>query len=114
MIERIEIGSSPWGEDCAQVGTDDYSEVARRECKAYIGQLYRTLEAKGFKREELPDSFLLVIKGSAHDFGTYFEVVCKFNGDDERSWEIASLLESEGPELWDSVAQRELGREVAA
>jgi hypothetical protein len=114
MIERIEIGSSPWGEDCAQVGSDTYYDVARCECKAFIGQLYRTLEANGYKRDELPEGFSLVTKSASHDYGTYFEVVCKFIGDDERSEEIAYWLEGNCPELWDTIAQRELGKEVAA
>ena len=111
MFERMEIGSSPYNEECAQVGTDNYSEVARRECKAFIGQLYRTLESNGIKRDELPEGFSLITKGSSHDFGTYYEVVCKFNSEDERSWDLYSYIDDNCPEMWDSIALKELGIE---
>lgn len=110
MIERIEIGSSPWGEECAQVGQEDYHEVAHKECMAYKRQLGRILRANGFDPDTMPEGFGFVIKGSPHDFGTYYEVVCRFNGDDERSWEILSFIEDNVPQLWDDVAKKELGR----
>jgi len=43
MKETIYIGSSPPEEDCAQVGEEGYHAQSRRECRAYINQLYRFL-----------------------------------------------------------------------
>jgi hypothetical protein len=108
MIDYIEIGSSPWGEECAQLGSEGYSERGRAECRAYVGQLYRLLEANGFRRDELPEGFSLGVKGNSHDFGTYYEVVCRFNADDERSVDIAYWLEGNSQELWDDSAKMEL------
>lgn len=108
--ERLEIGSSPYGEECAQVGADDYYERAQKECRAFINQLYRMLEVQGYPKDKLPDNFRLVVKSNSHDFGTYYEVACKFNGDDEKSWELATWLEGNGPELWDEKAKAELGK----
>lgn len=109
MILRLEIGSSPWGEECSQVGSDNYHERARKECRAYVGQLYRVLEAHGHKLEELPESFRIKIKSNPHDFGSYFEVVCMFECDDERACDLAYFLESNSPEHWDEIAKKELG-----
>ena len=114
MIERIEIGSSPWGEECAQVGQKDYYIIAYRECAAYKKQLCRILRSNGFDPDTMPEGFALVVKGIQNDFGTYYEVVCRFNGDDERSWEIASFIESNAPEMWDDIAKKELGKEEVA
>lgn len=107
-METIEIGSSPYGEDCAQVGQEGYAEQARRECNAFIGQLYRLLESKGFPRNDLPDDFVLRIKGNPHEFGTYYEVVCRFNEENPVSWKVFEILDGNCPELWDEIARREL------
>lgn len=108
MRECIEIGSSPAEEDCAQCGSPDYSVRARRECRAYIEQLYRFLDSKGFKRDELPETFSLVVKANSHDFGTYYEVACRFDPDDELQSNLASLVEGESPTRWDDAARKEL------
>ena len=109
MIDYIEIGSSPWGEECAQLGSEGYSERGRAECRAYIGQLYRLLEANGFRRNELPDGFALTVKGNSHDFGTYYEVVCRFSTYDEKAFDLSFWLEENIPEFWDDVAKAEIG-----
>jgi len=41
MSDYITLGPTPYAEDCAQVGRDDYFERSRKECRAYIGQLER-------------------------------------------------------------------------
>ncbi|MDD2609491.1 MAG: hypothetical protein PHX60_07290 [Giesbergeria sp.] len=40
-MEYYEIGPSPWGEECAQIGEDGYNARARAECRAFIGQILR-------------------------------------------------------------------------
>ena len=101
MTEWLDIGSSPPGESCAQVGRDDYYSRARRECRAYIALLRRVLGAE-------PTGAYLTIKSNPHDFGTYLSVVCKFDLDNQAAVEYAYRCESEGPEEWDAIAKKEL------
>lgn len=102
MMECLELSCTPVAEDCAQVGSDGYSEKARRECKALIGQLRRMFG-------EEPGSARLTVKGNAHDFGTYYEVAVKFNENDEEACDYAYKLERGLPEYWDAKAKEELG-----
>lgn len=113
MKETIYLGSSPPEEDCAQVGQEGYHAQARKECRAYINQLYRFLASKGHVRNELPEGFILTTKSEPHDFGSYLEVVCKFNANHEGSWDLAQLLDCEGPGTWDQDAINEMNRPIA-
>lgn len=113
MKETIYLGSSPAEEDCAQVGTEGYKTRAWAECRAYINQLYRILRAKGYPKGELPKDFFITTKNEQHDYGTYLEVVVLFNPDDDKSWDVAHLLEVELPGEWDQEAREELNRPIA-
>ena len=106
MIEYVEIGSTPCNEECAQVGAPDYSERSRKECNAYINQLHRIIVAAG---KEIPDGFRLFIKGNSHEFGTYHEVACKFNDNNEVACDLAYWVENNCPANWDDQARKELG-----
>ena len=99
MRDYIVIGSSPIDEQCAQVGSDGYDELATLECSAYIKQLRRVFpDAKcAFRR-----------KSFNHDFGTYYEVVAVYDDDDELATRDAFLAEAESPEKWDAIAKDEL------
>jgi hypothetical protein len=101
MREWIDIGSSPPEENCAQVGTDDYYPRARRECRAYIALLRRTLGDE-------PPGASLAIKSNEHDFGTYLSVVCYYDPEHEAAIDYAFRCESEGPQEWDEAAKAEL------
>lgn len=105
----IEIGSTPCEEECAQVGTDDYSVRARKECKAYINQLRRFIVSKGFDNVTIESKIRLLIKSNSHDFGTYHEVACRFDESNEEACNIAYMLEGNGPTRWDALARAELG-----
>ena len=111
MMEYIELGSVPCDEPCAQVGDDDYRERARRECRAYINQLTRMIKSAG---KEIPEGFRLVIKSNPHDFGTYHEIACKFQDDNEAACELAYWVDENAPSLWDGEALRELARDNSA
>ena len=95
-----EIGTTPYGEDCAQVGSPGYAAKARKECRVYINQLIRLHGTP-------PAGCSLIIKSSYHDFGTYYEVNVKFEDTPEGN-EYAAKCEGEGPELWDEEAKKEL------
>lgn len=110
MKDYVYIGSTPCEEECAQVGSDNYQERARKECRAFINQLWRVIEAsKGFTKETAPESFALVTKGEPHDFGTYHEVAARYNDDNEAAGDLAYWLENNAPMTWDEEAKRELG-----
>ena len=89
------------GEDCAQVGTDNYNKRARRECRAYLELLRRALGPE-------PPGARLSVKSNLHDFGSYLSVVCYFNPNDEAAMNYALRCESDGPKEWDAAARREL------
>jgi hypothetical protein len=97
--DYIYVGSSPADETCAQVGTWDYSERARAECRALIGQLRRVLGPE-------PEGARLAIKSAAHDFGTYYEVVCYYDDDMAAAVRYAFRCESECPARWDAEARK--------
>lgn len=97
------VGSSPYEEDCAQVGSDDYIEVAIKECKVFINQIRREFG-------EEPAETELKIKSFNHDFGTYYEVVCYYNKNNEESLRYALKCENDCPLKWDKEALLELRR----
>ena len=101
MQDCLDLGSSPSHEDCAQVGQDDYAERARPECRAYMNQLRRMFG-------EEPDGTRLSIKSNPHDFGSYWSVVCYFDGDNPVAADYAYRCEAKGPQEWDEEARHEL------
>lgn len=107
MRDMIEIGCSPYGEECAQVGAKgyDYRTRALRECAAFVRQLRRHAAANGVSL----DGVDLRVKANSHDFGTYYEVTASFEDSDEKAQEAAYWLEADTPEFWDDVARGELG-----
>ncbi len=106
MKDFIDVGCAPPCENCAQVGADGYWERARRECRAWIAQLRRTLG-------EEPDGARLAVKSNPHDFGTYLSVVCHFDDTLPASVDYAFRCEGEAPNEWDEEARRELRRSKA-
>jgi len=102
MRDYIELGTTPCGEDCAQVGSEGYYERAMFECKRYIRQLQRMFP--------IPDDCTAhySIRSFPHDFGTYHEVVIYYDDNDMSSIDYAFIVEGNLPEQWDDVAKREL------
>ena len=104
MIEYIELGPVPSGEDCEQVG-DRFDRIkAIRECNAYRSQLYRA-----FPELVNHDRVRLVIRMQCHDFGSYPEVAVRFSYEDEEDIDLAYRIDSDAPEYWDDEAKVELG-----
>lgn len=102
MRDWIELGPTPAGESCAQVGQNSYAEQARKEGRAYINQLERMFPNP-------PGSARFALKSFPHDFGTYFEVCVVYNDDSEAEWDFAFEVERNLPEFWDDEAKVELG-----
>jgi hypothetical protein len=94
MRDYLTLGSTPWNEDCACVGEENYHDRAIAECARFI-QLLRTT----FGPE--PEGAALSVKWFPHDFGHYVEVVCYFNTDIPESVEYAARCEDETPKTWE-------------
>jgi hypothetical protein len=90
--DYVTLGSAPYGEDCAQVGSEDYYERAKEECSRLI-KLMREIHP------EVPGGSYR-IKGFSHDFGTYYEVVAVFDDRDDAAIEWAYDAEALVPETW--------------
>jgi hypothetical protein len=103
MREYMEIGSSPYGEDCAQVGSNDYRNRAESEMDAYIRLLEREFP------EALSNNINFKKKWFDHDFGAYGEVCMFWNPENKKANAYVYYMESRLPEEWDKLAKEELG-----
>ena len=101
--DYIDIGPCPPDEECEQVGPNYDSVKARRQMDAYIRQLRRELGPE-------PEGARLAIKSHPHDFGSYSDVVCYYDTDNEAAAEYAFKCEGEGPANWDDKALIELAK----
>ncbi len=98
MVEKVELGTTPIGENCCQLGVAEHQQFELRERVAFKHQLERLFPEMDF-----------AFKANYHDFGMYKEVVA-IGWDDEsidRAWEIQDML----PEKWDDEAIEELGED---
>jgi hypothetical protein len=102
MRNLLYIGSSPAEESCASVGRAGYAGQARKECETYINQLRRQ-----FGQE--PEKARLTIKSNPHDFGTYLEVVCYYDTNDQAATDYAFKCEDEAWPNWDAKSRKFLG-----
>lgn len=100
--DTYEIGCTPNAEECAQVGSPNYKERARRECQAYINQLNRAYPG-------MPAGMYLKISSHPHDFGTYHEVTVVFNDENDAHNDFLWGNLEMGCEKWDDEARKELG-----
>lgn len=101
--DYIEISCVPAGEDCQQVGTDHYDpQKARKECEAFRDQLRRMFGDE-------PHGARLAIKSNPHDFGSYLQVICYYDTDNEAAVDYAFKCENDMPEHWDDKALSVLG-----
>ena len=100
--EQVDLGPVPGEEMAASVGAEDYLERSTRECLVYKRMLSRL--------HPIPEGIdaKLAVKSFPHDFGTYREVVVKFDPNDEAATNYAYDLESNSPASWDTTARFEL------
>ena len=102
MREILELGfTTPSGEQCAQVGSINYGQNARKEGRALINLIKREFG-------EPPTGVSLELKSNPHDFGTYLDVVIRYDGDSEEHESYALRVEADCPEYWDDEAKKEL------
>ncbi len=94
--DYLNLGSTPWEEDCVGVNSNtDYMPAMREECRRYKRQLERD-----FAIPEDVDAYYK-IKTFPHDFGSYMEVCIVFNQEDEKTCEFAYDLEDHLPARWE-------------
>ena len=104
--DSLYIGESPYGAECAQLGTDGYAVRARRECQAFIEQIRRHYGSE-------PAGGRLFVKANPHDFGTYYSVEVEFSTPDSETYAFAIEGDDKGVlEEWDEEATRDLERGI--
>ncbi len=97
MIQYLEIGSTPSGETCQQVGMPSFDPVkCRAELRSFQDQLTRTFPP--------PIGCRFAIKTFPHDFGLYNEVCAMYDDNDEKQVDWAFTVEAHTPEYWDEKA----------
>lgn len=96
MLDYIELGSTPSGENCVQVGKPGYYPEMRKECQCYRDYLRRLFP--------IPDDLKMFvdfrIKDFPHDFGTYCEVVIRYHDNIPEAIDFALNVEDNLPEHW--------------
>ena len=92
--EYLEIGPTPADEDCAQVGSPNYSDRARKECSQFIALIRRTVGIE-------PPGAKLVVRWNPHDFGDYLEVAVQYDPEIEEAVDYAFRVERDAPARWD-------------
>ena len=86
-MDYIYIGPSPADEPCAQpCVTEGAERLNKLECYAYIEALRKVYGLE-------PDGAFLTIKRESHDFGNYFEVICKYVESNDVATDYAYRLE---------------------
>jgi hypothetical protein len=94
-MDMLELGSAPAEEDCVSVtDKEDYMQAMREECRRYKALLESLFP--------VPDNVdaCFAIKSYPHDFGTYMEVVVKFDNYDEKAIDFAFHVEENLPGKW--------------
>jgi hypothetical protein len=101
MFDHLDLGPTPAGESCEQLGPNYDSKRARAECRAFAAQLERVNGTP-------PDGCGFRVKSNPHDFGTYLSVVVAFDDENDAAVEYAYKAENTTPEEWDDEARKEL------
>ena len=91
-MEYLSIGSAPTNERCAQIGHEDFAFKAWAECRVYKDQLRRVYGE--------PANGYFAIKSFEHEFGRYYEVIARFDVNDEEAVNWAYSAEA-GLSTWD-------------
>lgn len=106
IMDYMTLGPTPYDEPCAQVGAADYYERSKRECAVYLHQLERTFPIP----EALNGDVWFAVKTFAHDFGSYREVIVRFNDGNPDAVAFALAVEGDLPGKWDKQSLSELER----
>ena len=101
MLETMELECSPYDEDCAQVGTQDYRKMAALEYTAMYGQLLRMFGTAHHGVRIYP-------KWCNHDFGMYLILAVSYDSLDAAAVKHTMTIEEQWPAKWDNMAREEL------
>ena len=94
MRDYVSIGSAPCDEDCVQVTKEgDYHEAMKTECRRFLELIRKKLGPE-------PPGTRLAVKANPHDFGTYYDVICYFNDNDDEGRHYAFRCEAQSPRTW--------------
>lgn len=91
--EVLYIGPCPAEEDAVQIGEPDYPQRAKAQCRAFIEGIRKTLGHE-------PEGARLSVASQPHDFGSYYEVVARFDPDDPVAVEYAYHVDAKAPTTW--------------
>ncbi len=91
--DKVYLGPAPAEEECVQLGSDDYDRRARKECREYIAAIIAVCG-------EPPEGARLKVEAQAHDFGSYYEVVCQYDGNDPAAATYAATCDERAPQRW--------------
>ena len=94
FTDSISLGPAPAEENPVQLGEVDYTTRARKECLRYVEAIRKVCG-------EEPEGAQLRVIRCGHDFGTYFDVEVRFNGNDRAAAEYAYRVESKSPATWE-------------
>ncbi len=93
--DYVSIASAPYEEECVQVErTGVYIGPMKAECRRFLELIRKKLGPE-------PEGASLSIKGNPHDFGTYYEVICYYDDENEEAAAYAYRCESDAPKTWD-------------
>ena len=94
--DELNIGPSPCGEDCVQLGCENYVFLSKQECRRFIAAIRHYLGNE-------PEGAALFVKSNPHDFGTYYEVNCKYKIGNQEAEDYAFKCEGDLPETWEEL-----------
>ena len=94
--DYITLGPTPMGEDCIQVGSEEYHNGDdKREVKRFCEMLQKRFP------EWSSEMVMFGKKTFPHDFGSYTEACVYYDDEKEESCEFAYFVEGNLPEMWD-------------
>jgi len=88
------LGPAPAEEECAQLGSPDYEDRAKKECLAYIEAIRHVCGPE-------PEGARLRIKRQSHDYGVYLEVAVEYDPESRIAVEYAAKCDDQAPTTWD-------------
>ena len=92
-IPILVFKTTPYEENCQQLGPNYDSIMAKLEAKTLIKQLERQFPK--------PEGVYYTIKSNPHDFGYYYSVRLVYDDNDENHQEFVNKVEDNFPKNWD-------------
>ena len=94
-MEYFELGTTPTEEKCVQVSkTEDYLPAMEKEANRFKEMLQTKFE------DFILGDMHLTIKRNSHDFGTYLDVILRYDQDDYAQAECALYICNNLPKKW--------------